>query len=152
MGQAGARSTTGQVFDLNNHRKEAGVLKYIVRRLLVLPVIMFLVTLILFFLILQIPPEQRAAVYVPSVNPHLTERQYQDLVQITIERPASEVNVFEGTVRKTTTQAESILAHLDTGGCQIAAELPKALFESMRLRSGSHAFIELSLMKMRAGT
>jgi peptide/nickel transport system permease protein len=62
------------------------VLKYIVRRLLVLPVIMFLVTLILFFLILQVPPEQRAAVYVPSANPHLTESQYQELVQTTIER------------------------------------------------------------------
>ncbi len=62
------------------------MLKYIVRRLLVLPVIMFLVTLILFFLILQVPPEQRAAVYVPSANPHLTESQYQELVQTTIER------------------------------------------------------------------
>lgn len=62
------------------------MLKYIVRRLLVLPVIMFLVTLILFFLILQVPLEQRAAVYVPSASPHLTEKQYQELVQTTIER------------------------------------------------------------------
>jgi peptide/nickel transport system permease protein len=62
------------------------MLKYIVRRLLLLPIIMFLVTLVLFFLILQIPVEQRAQVYVPSVNPHLTQEQYDELVQETIER------------------------------------------------------------------
>jgi peptide/nickel transport system permease protein len=68
------------------HRKEAGVLKYILRRLLILPVIVFLVTLILFALILQLPVEQRAEVYVPSANPNLSWEEYQELIQDTVER------------------------------------------------------------------
>jgi peptide/nickel transport system permease protein len=47
---------------------------------------MFLVTTILFLLLLQLPAEKRAEVYIPSVNPHLTESQYAELVQATIER------------------------------------------------------------------
>jgi len=60
--------------------------QYIVRRLLMLPVIMLLVTLILFFLMLQIPAEQRAQVYLPSLNPHLTPEQLEETIQETIER------------------------------------------------------------------
>ena len=59
---------------------------YILRRLLVLPVVMFLVTAIIFLLILQLPIERRAEVYIPSVNPHLTEAQYEELIQATVER------------------------------------------------------------------
>ncbi|MGB7876582.1 MAG: ABC transporter permease [Anaerolineales bacterium] len=62
------------------------MLNYILRRLLILPVVMFLVTAILFMLILQLPVERRAEVYIPSVNPHLTAAQYEELVQTTIER------------------------------------------------------------------
>lgn len=62
------------------------MLNYILRRLLILPVIMFLITAILFLLLLQLPPERRAEVYIPSVNPHLSEAQYEELVQVTIER------------------------------------------------------------------
>jgi peptide/nickel transport system permease protein len=62
------------------------VLKFILRRLLILPVVTFLVTAILFLLILQLPVEQRAQVYVPSANPHLSAEEYQELVQETIER------------------------------------------------------------------
>jgi peptide/nickel transport system permease protein len=68
------------------HRKEAGVLKYILRRLLVLPVIMFLVTAILFLLMLQIPVDQRVQVYLASGNPHITPEQYAKLLEVTIER------------------------------------------------------------------
>jgi peptide/nickel transport system permease protein len=68
------------------HRKETGVIKYIVRRLLVLPLIMFLVTVILFLLILQLPVEQRVMVHIPAFNPHLTREQFEELVQDTIER------------------------------------------------------------------
>lgn len=60
--------------------------KYVLRRLLILPVIMFFVTLILFTLVLQIPAEQRVRVYLPSVNPHITEEELARLVQVTIER------------------------------------------------------------------
>ncbi len=62
------------------------MIQYILRRFLILPVIMFLVTLILFFIILQLPAEQRVRVYLPSFNPRITEEEYARLVQITIER------------------------------------------------------------------
>jgi peptide/nickel transport system permease protein len=62
------------------------LLKYIVRRLLILPVIMFLVSVILFLLVLQLPVEQRVTIYLPTVNPHLTAEEYEELVQEIIER------------------------------------------------------------------
>ena len=62
------------------------MLNYILRRLLVLPLILFLITSLIFLLILQLPAERRAEVYIPSVNPHLTETQYEELIQATIER------------------------------------------------------------------
>lgn len=62
------------------------MLKYIIRRLLVLPVVILVVTLILFVLILQLPAEQRVMVYIPEVNPHLTEEQWEELVARQIER------------------------------------------------------------------
>jgi peptide/nickel transport system permease protein len=54
--------------------------------LLILPLVMFLITSIIFLLLLQLPAERRAQVYVPSANPHLTDAQYEELVQTTIER------------------------------------------------------------------
>jgi peptide/nickel transport system permease protein len=62
------------------------MIKFILRRLLVLPVIMFVVTSLLFLLMLQLPPEQRVMVYLPSVSSRLTEEQFQELIQITIDR------------------------------------------------------------------
>jgi peptide/nickel transport system permease protein len=62
------------------------LLKFVIRRLLALPVIVFFVTLILFALILQLPPEQRVLVYMPSGNPHLSEEEYQALIQLQIKR------------------------------------------------------------------
>jgi ABC-type dipeptide/oligopeptide/nickel transport system permease component len=62
------------------------VLKYIIRRLLLLPVILFLVTLILFFLILRLPAEQRVMIYIPSFNPHITDEEFEKLIQRQIER------------------------------------------------------------------
>jgi peptide/nickel transport system permease protein len=62
------------------------VIKYILRRLLLLPVVMFIVSMTLFLLILQLPAERRAEIYIPSVNPHITEEEYEKLVQDTIER------------------------------------------------------------------
>jgi peptide/nickel transport system permease protein len=51
-----------------------------------MPVIVLLVTAILFLLLLQVPVEQRAAIYVPSANPHLSVEEYEALVEETIER------------------------------------------------------------------
>lgn len=44
------------------------MLAYIVRRILILPIIMAIVTFVLFFLIMQLPIEQRVAVYLPSMS------------------------------------------------------------------------------------
>jgi peptide/nickel transport system permease protein len=62
------------------------LLKYIIRRLLILPVIMFLVSVLLFLLVLQLPVDQRVMIYLPAVNPHLTQEQYEELLQEIIER------------------------------------------------------------------
>ncbi|MGD8490187.1 MAG: ABC transporter permease [Anaerolineae bacterium] len=62
------------------------MIKYIARRLLMLPVIIFLVTLILFLLVLQLPAEERVWIYVPSFNPHLEPEEFEELIQEIIER------------------------------------------------------------------
>jgi ABC-type dipeptide/oligopeptide/nickel transport system permease component len=62
------------------------VIQYILRRLLVLPVILLLVTLILFVVILQVPVEQRVMVYLPSFKPNITAEEFQELMEATIER------------------------------------------------------------------
>jgi peptide/nickel transport system permease protein len=62
------------------------MLKYVVRRLLLLPVILFVITLILFSLIYRLPVEQRAMIYIPSFNPHITGEQFEELLQRQIAR------------------------------------------------------------------
>jgi len=62
------------------------LIKYILQRLLILPVLMFLVTSILFLVVLQLPVEQRAQVYLPSVKPNLKPEEMQQLIEHTIER------------------------------------------------------------------
>jgi peptide/nickel transport system permease protein len=47
---------------------------------------MFLVTAILFLLILQLPAEERVTAYLPSTRPNLSDEEYAKLVQLTIER------------------------------------------------------------------
>jgi len=48
------------------------VFKYIAGRLLILPIVMLLVTLIIFLLVLQLPVEERVVVYLPSTRPNLS--------------------------------------------------------------------------------
>lgn len=62
------------------------MLSYTFRRILVLPVIMFVVSSILFLLILQLPVETRVEVYLPSGNPHKTEEEAAKVMQTYIER------------------------------------------------------------------
>jgi len=62
------------------------VLKTIAGRLLTLPVVMFLVTLIIFLLILQLPAEERVVVYLPSTRSNLSPEDAANLVKVTIER------------------------------------------------------------------
>ena len=65
---------------------EVGLLRYALQRLLILPLLMLLVTCILFFIIVQLPAEQRVMVYVPAVNPHLEPEEYMELLQTLIDR------------------------------------------------------------------
>lgn len=61
------------------------MIQYIVRRLLLLPIIIFLVTLILFFLMYQLPPERRVEVYLPSMRPTTTAEQREEIIANVIE-------------------------------------------------------------------
>ncbi len=60
--------------------------RYIIRRLLILPVVMFVVTALLFFFLLQLPPEDRVAVYMPSMRPMANPEEIQEVIQRTIDR------------------------------------------------------------------
>jgi peptide/nickel transport system permease protein len=62
------------------------MIQYIIRRLLTLPIVLFLVTTIVFFLMLQLPPEQRVAVYMPSMRPGLSLEEQEAVVQKFIDR------------------------------------------------------------------
>jgi peptide/nickel transport system permease protein len=62
------------------------VIQYILRRLLALPIVIFLVTVIIFVLILQLPAEERVVAYLPSTRSNLPEAEFQRLIDATIER------------------------------------------------------------------
>ena len=64
------------------------MIQYVLRRLLVLPLVMFLVTLILFLLIMQLPLEQRVQVYMPASRP------------ATLLNPEAMARLIENTVEK----------------------------------------------------
>jgi peptide/nickel transport system permease protein len=62
------------------------MITYILRRLLTLPLIMFLVTLLLFLLMLLVPVRQRVMIYLPSTRTNLSAERFENLVQTTIQR------------------------------------------------------------------
>ena len=62
------------------------MIRFIARRLLILPLIMFLVSLILFFLMLKLPPEQRVLVYLPTMKPGMTPQEIAEVLERNIER------------------------------------------------------------------
>lgn len=57
------------------------MIQYVLRRLLVLPLIIFLVTIILFSLMWQLPVERRASIYVPTTNKFLLPDEEAALVE-----------------------------------------------------------------------
>jgi len=61
------------------------MIQYVLRRLLILPVIIFLVTLILFILLYQMPPDRRAEVYLPSMRPTTSTEQREKIINDVIE-------------------------------------------------------------------
>jgi ABC-type dipeptide/oligopeptide/nickel transport system permease component len=68
------------------------MVQYIIRRLLILPVIMLLVTLILYFLLYQLPPEQRAQVYMPTLRPTTTDEERVEITRDIIDRYRSAIS------------------------------------------------------------
>ncbi len=62
------------------------MIQYIVRRLLILPFIMLLVTFILYLLLHQLPPEQRAEIYLPTLKPNTTLEERAEIIEDIIER------------------------------------------------------------------
>jgi peptide/nickel transport system permease protein len=62
------------------------VITYVLRRVMILPIVMFFVSVILFVLLLQLPVETRVQVYLPSTNRRLSDEEYERLVLRTIER------------------------------------------------------------------
>jgi peptide/nickel transport system permease protein len=61
------------------------MIQYILRRLLIMPVVVFLVTLILYFLLYQMPPERRAEVYLPAMRPTTTAEQREEIINNIID-------------------------------------------------------------------
>ena len=55
------------------------MIQYVLRRLLTLPIIIFLVTAILFSLLWQLPVEVRASVYVPQTDKFLTPEEQAEI-------------------------------------------------------------------------
>ena len=72
-------------------------------------------------------------------------------VAITMERPRSQANVFAATIVETSEAGGVPIVRVEIGGQLIAAEMPKTSFERRRLKPGASVFVELSLMKVRAG-
>ena len=61
--------------------------RFIVRRFLVVPVALFVVTLVLYGGVMLTPPEARAELYMPpNLNPNLTPEQIQNLIDQIIKR------------------------------------------------------------------
>lgn len=114
------------------------MIQYITRRLLILPLILFLVTLILFFLILQIPIEDRVQVYLPSVNPHLTAEQYEELLQATAAR--------YGLDQPLAVQYVNWLRNLVTGQWGYSPAWREPVLDGLRRRAP--ATLELTLFSM----
>ncbi len=59
---------------------------YLLRRLLVLPLVMFFVTLILFLFLLQVPLDQRVELYMPTMHSNITPQKAEQIKQEIIAR------------------------------------------------------------------
>lgn len=114
------------------------MIKYVVRRLLLLPVVMFLVSLILFFIILQLPIEQRVMVYVPSFNPHLEPEEVEELIQEIVER--------RGLDQPLPIQYANWLRELATGSWGYSPAWRQPVLDGIRQRAP--ATLELALFAM----
>ncbi len=56
-------------------------LKFIIRRLLVIPVTLLIITALLYAAVMVTPPEERAQLYLTNLSPHVTEAQVKKLTE-----------------------------------------------------------------------
>jgi len=59
-------------------------LQFLIRRLLLVPVSLFIITVVLYGGVMLTPPDARAALYVPNTNRMMTEEQYQRMIEVII--------------------------------------------------------------------
>ncbi|HET7378141.1 MAG TPA: ABC transporter permease [Anaerolineae bacterium] len=59
-------------------------LKFVIRRLLIIPITLLIVTALLYAAVMVTPPEERALLYLTHLSPHITEEQLQKLIARTI--------------------------------------------------------------------
>jgi len=59
-------------------------LQFLIRRLLLIPVSLFVITIMLYGGVMLTPPDARAVLYMPKTNRELTEEQYQRMIDIII--------------------------------------------------------------------
>jgi len=59
-------------------------LQFLIRRLLLVPVSLFIITVLLYGGVMLTPPDARATLYMPNTNRQMTEEQYQRLIEIII--------------------------------------------------------------------
>jgi ABC-type dipeptide/oligopeptide/nickel transport system permease component len=59
-------------------------LQFLIRRLLLIPVSLFIITIVLYGGVMLTPPDARAALYVPNTQRMMTEEQYQRMIEIII--------------------------------------------------------------------
>jgi peptide/nickel transport system permease protein len=99
---------------------------------------MFFVSLILFFIILQLPVEERVMIYVPSFNPHLEPEEVEALIQEIIER--------RGLDRPLPVQYANWLRELATGSWGYSPSSRQPVLDGIRQRAP--ATLELALFAM----
>jgi peptide/nickel transport system permease protein len=114
------------------------LIRYILRRLLILPLILFLITLILFFLMWQLPLEMRAAVYVPHTNKFLLPDEERELVEGTIER--------HGLDKPFPVQYVRWLRHLVTGQWGYSPTWQQPVLEGLLQRAPATAELAITAM------
>ncbi len=114
------------------------MLPYLLRRLLVLPLVMFFVTLVLFLFFLQVPLEQRVEVYMPTLHSNITPEKAEQIKREIIAR--------RGLDRPLPVQYVFWMGSLLTGDWGYSASWRQPVLEGLLQRAPASA--ELALVAM----
>ena len=114
------------------------MIPYVLRRLAVLPVVVFLVTIILFSLMWRLPVELRASIYVPTTGRFLLPDEEAALVERAIR--------IYGLDRQWPVQYMSWLRHLVTGDWGHCAVWQQPVLEGLLQRAPATAELVLASM------